>query len=201
MGTNRTRPPSEASGIPVFCAYDRLVPIEKVIGNPRNPNTHPKVQVDMLAKIIKAQGWRAPITISTRSGFIVRGHGRLAAAQQLGVASVPVDYQDYDSEASEWADLIADNRLAELSEIDGTAIRDLLQELDTGEIDMLLTGFDDEALMKMLGSDGMGGDPEPEDDNYQSQFGVIVMCADEGEQQEVYERLTADGLTCKVVAV
>jgi len=199
MGTDKTKPPSEASGIPVFCAYDKLVPIERVVGNPRNPNTHPQVQVDMLAKIIKAQGWRAPITISTRSGFIVRGHGRLAAAQQLGVASVPVDYQDYDSEASEWADLIADNRLAELAQVDMTGLRDLLQELDVGDLDMDLTGFDLESLERLMTS--FGDHPEPEADNYQSQFGVIVMCADEGEQQEVYERLTADGLTCKVVAV
>ena len=150
MGTDETKPPSEASGIPVFCAYDKLVPIDRVIGNPRNPNTHPKVQVDMLAKIIKAQGWRAPITISTRSGFIVRGHGRLAAAQQLGVASVPVDYQDYESEAAEWADLVADNRIAELAKMDMPVLLDLLGELDTGDFDMDLTGFDTDNLERLM---------------------------------------------------
>ncbi len=68
--------------IPVFCTYDELLDTEKVVGNPKNPNEHPKEQIDMLAKIIKATGWRANITISRRSGFVVKGHGRLAAAIQ-----------------------------------------------------------------------------------------------------------------------
>jgi len=107
-------------------------------------------QIELLAKIIRAQGWRAPITVSTRSGFIVRGHGRLLAAQKLGVAEVPVDYQDYASEAEEWADLVADNRIAELAEMDNTALKDLLQELDTGAFDMELTGFTDEELEDLM---------------------------------------------------
>lgn len=68
--------------IPVFCSFDELLETEKVVGNPRNPNEHPKEQVEMLAKIIKATGWRNNITISRRSGFVVKGHGRLAAAIQ-----------------------------------------------------------------------------------------------------------------------
>ena len=76
----------------VHCAYDELVDIAKLVPNPRNPNRHPDKQIELLAKIIKSQGWRAPITVSTRSGFIVRGHGRLAAAQKLGLTEVPVDW-------------------------------------------------------------------------------------------------------------
>ena len=36
----------------VYCAYDEMVAIEKVIGNPRNPNRHPEKQVELLAKLI-----------------------------------------------------------------------------------------------------------------------------------------------------
>ena len=77
----------------VYCAHSQMVEIEKVIPNPRNPNKHSEKQIALLSKIIAAQGWRAPITVSTRSGFIVRGHGRLLAARKLGLAEVPVDYQ------------------------------------------------------------------------------------------------------------
>ncbi|AIF51674.1 ParB/Srx family N-terminal domain-containing protein [Pelosinus sp. UFO1] len=108
----------EASGIPVYCAFDDLVDITTLVSNPRNPNQHSQKQIELLSKIIKNQSWRAPITVSTRSGFIVRGHGRLMAAQFLGVTQVPIDRQDYATEAEEWADLIADNRIAELSQID-----------------------------------------------------------------------------------
>ncbi|MBQ9168883.1 MAG: ParB N-terminal domain-containing protein [Oscillospiraceae bacterium] len=137
--------------VPVFCAYDELVPLEKIIPNPQNPNGHPPEQIALLSKIIKAQGWRAPITVSTRSGFIVRGHGRLMAARSMQAEAAPVDYQNYASEAEEYADLVADNRLSELSEIDDDKLADILQEIDTGEFDMALTGYTDEEIQDILG--------------------------------------------------
>lgn len=134
----------------VFCSHSEMVDIEKVIPNPKNPNKHPNKQIDLLAKIIAAQGWRAPITVSKRSGFIVRGHGRLLAARKLGLAQVPVDYQDYESEAAEWADLIADNRLSELSDVDMVMMKDLLQEIDTGEIDIEITAYTADEIEQMM---------------------------------------------------
>lgn len=139
-----------ASGIPVHCAFDEIVDFASLVPNPRNPNTHPEKQLQLLAKIIQHQGWRAPITVSNRSGFIVRGHGRLMAAQLLGVDQVPVDRQDYASEAEEWADLIADNRIAELAEIDESRLKDLLDELKIEDLDIELTGFDEKELDKLV---------------------------------------------------
>ncbi len=78
----KAEPRATIGDIPVFCTFDELLETEKVIGNPRNPNTHGKDQVALLAKIIKATGWRNNITISRQSGFVVKGHGRLAAAIQ-----------------------------------------------------------------------------------------------------------------------
>ena len=135
--------------IAVHCAYDEMVAIEKVIPNPRNPNKHPKKQLELLAKIISGQGWRAPITMSRRSGFVVRGHGRLAAAQMIGCTEVPVDWQEYESEAAEYADLIADNRLAELSEIDTELMAQLMRDVD-GDGFSELTGYDDKAIAALL---------------------------------------------------
>lgn len=43
-------------GVKVFCAFDELVPIGKVVPNPGNPNTHPPKQVALLAAIIKGAG-------------------------------------------------------------------------------------------------------------------------------------------------
>ena len=144
-----------ASGIPVHCAHDEIADVDSLIGNPRNPNRHSDEQIRLLAKIIKHQGWRAPITVSNRSGFIVRGHGRLTAAKLLGVDLVPVDRQDYATEAEEWADLIADNRLSELSEIDNPTLTELLQQLDSGMLevlgaDMEITGYTDQALADLM---------------------------------------------------
>ena len=139
----------EASGIPVHCAHDELADIANLIPNPRNPNKHGDKQVAMLAKIIRHQGWRAPIVVSKRSGFIVTGHGRLEAAKLLGVQSVPVNRQDFATEADEWAHVIADNRIAELAETDDALLKELLAELD-GKIDMDLSGFDAGELERVI---------------------------------------------------
>lgn len=160
--TNAT-PRAMIGDTPVFCAFDDLLETEKVIGNPRNPNTHPKEQIEMLAKIIKATGWRANITISRLSGYVVKGHGRLAAAIKAGMEKVPVEYQEYASEAEEWADLTADNRLAELADMNTTMLADLLAEIDTGEFPLELTGYTEEDLDGIIGAIAGEGDSEPND--------------------------------------
>jgi hypothetical protein len=48
------------------------------------------------------------------------------------------------------ADLVADNRLSELAEMDSAALKDLLQELDTGAIDMEMAGFTDDSLADLM---------------------------------------------------
>lgn len=135
--------------IPIHCSYTELVEPTTLIPNPRNPNHHPQKQIELLAKIIKSQGWRTPITVSNRSGFVVRGHGRLEAALLLD-CMVPVDRQDYASEAEEYADLIADNRIAELSEIDDTLLAQLLSELDITDFDSDLTGYSSKQIDNLL---------------------------------------------------
>lgn len=149
--------------IPVFCTFDELLETEKIVGNPRNPNKHPKKQVEMLAKIIKATGWRANVTISKLSGFVVKGHGRLEAAIEAGCPMVPVEYQNYTSEAEEYADLTADNRLAELSDMDNTMLADILAEIDTGEFPLELTGYTEEDLEGIIGAIAGEDDAEPND--------------------------------------
>ena len=156
--------------IPVFCAYDELLDIGKAVPNPKNPNTHPKAQIELLAKIIRAQGWRQPITISNRSGLIVKGHGRLEAAILLGQDQVPVDFQNYATEAEEIADLTADNRLAELAEMNNTMLADILADFDTGEMPLELTGYTEEDLASIIDAIAGEEDAEPNDqDNEQEQ--------------------------------
>ena len=138
-----------ASGIEVWCAHERLIPIEELQPNPRNPNKHPEAQLELLAKNIKYFGWRHCITVSNRSGCIVAGHGRLLAANKLGVALIPVDFQNFASDDEELAVLLADNRLAEISNTDKDGLKELLKELD-GKIDLDLTGFDEDSLDDLL---------------------------------------------------
>ncbi len=134
----------------IHCAHDKTVALADLKPHPANPNTHPEPQIALLSKIIREQGWRNPIVVSNRSGYIVKGHGRHAAALRLGCTLAPVDYQDYASEKQELADMIADNRIAELAELDRSLMRELAEQLDDGAFDMDLTGFDHDALEELM---------------------------------------------------
>lgn len=147
-----TKNEQESPGI--RCSYKELRDPATLTPHPRNPNKHGARQVDMLARIIRHQGWRNPIVVSARSGFVVAGHGRLQAALQLGAAEVPVDVQEFATEADEWAHLVADNRIAELADMDTGGLGELLRDLgEVEDFDLDLTGFDDEALAGMLEPD------------------------------------------------
>ncbi len=128
----------------MFCAHDAIVKVKDMKPNPKNPNQHPPEQIKLLASVIRATGWRGPITVSKRSGLIVRGHGRLLAAILDDLSEVPVDYQDYASEAEEMADLVADNRIAELSDINNRLLAEVFADIDTGEIPFMLSGYSEE---------------------------------------------------------
>lgn len=130
-----------ADNIPVYCAHDAIVPLGELRPNPKNPNMHPEEQLKRLGAIIRGAGWRNPITVSTRSGLIVRGHGRLAAAQLEGLTEAPVDYQNYMSDAEELADLVADNRIAELADPDMQKLAGIFEEIMASDISMDMTGY------------------------------------------------------------
>ena len=146
--------------IPIYCAHTRLADPDSLKPNPANPNRHSAHQIQLLASIIQEQGWRNPITLSKRSGLIVRGHGRLEAALLIGCEVVPVDEQDYASEAEELADLLADNRLAELAELDEDELKRLLKSIQESDpsFDLELTGFMDDEIRKLFED----GDPADE---------------------------------------
>jgi hypothetical protein len=144
----------------IHCKHETLVEIHKLVGHPLNANKHPQRQIELLAKIIDFQGWRHPVVVSKLTGFVVAGHGRIEAAKLLGLEKVPVDYQDFDNEAQEYAFLIADNKIAELAEHDDAKMFEDIKTLGIEDLELLgLDGFQVE-MGEM--PDLSGGKPEIE---------------------------------------
>ncbi len=127
----------------IHCISDQLVPIEKLKPHPKNRNRHSQEQIERLAKIISYSGFRKPIVVSNRSGFITSGHGRLLAAQLLGMKELPVSFQDYESDEQELADLTADNAIASWAQLDLSGINADLADLGPDfDVDLLgIRGF------------------------------------------------------------
>jgi hypothetical protein len=125
-------------------------PIEQLIPYARNARTHSDAQVAQLAASIREFNFTNPVLIDGK-GNIIAGHGRVLAARQLGMETVPTLTigQDW-SEAKRRAYVLADNKLALNAGWDFDLLRLELQDLDTGEIDLSLTGFSSEELEQML---------------------------------------------------
>ena len=154
--------------IEIYCRYTELRPLVSLVEHPKNPNTHPQAQLERLAEVIRGNGWRQPITVSDLSGYIIKGHGRYQAAKLAGFSEVPVEVQHYDNEAAELADMLADNRIAELSEIDNAALNEALQALQIKDPEAVeLSGYTEEDWAAIrLELDGMTEEPEePEKEN------------------------------------
>jgi ParB-like chromosome segregation protein Spo0J len=178
----------------IECAFDEMVSVHKLVANPKNPNKHPDRQIELLAKIIDYQGQRSPIVVSSRSGFIVKGHGRLAAIQKLGWKVAAVDYQHYEDEAQEFADMIADNKIAELAEHDDEMFKleALNLQLDVSGFDLDLLGVPD-LILKNIEYD-LDENPESEKP---MEFKVEVLCVSSEEMTALCEELTGRGMIAK----
>ena len=118
-----------------------MVPIGDLKPNPRNPNKHTEEQVERVAKLIAGNGFRRPITASNQSGFITVGHCRRLSAILLKMTHVPVQYQDYENDGLEFADVVADNAAQEGSELDLSEIHKMLSDVTPFDTDLL--GFID----------------------------------------------------------
>ncbi len=115
--------------------------VEKLIPYARNSRTHSPAQVDKIAASIKEFGFLNPVITDGENG-IVAGHGRILAAQKLGLEEVPTIEASHLTDAQRKAYVIADNRLALDAGWDDEMLRVELKDLDAVDFDLTLTGFD-----------------------------------------------------------
>lgn len=135
----------EADQMKVKCLHDRLVKISELKPHPKNRNKHSKGQIERFAKVLQYQGVRRPVRVSKLSGLMTVGHGMLEAAKVIGWKFLPVNFQDYESEEQELADLTADNALGHWSDLDMAGIN--ADFIDMGpDFDIDLLGIKDFVL-------------------------------------------------------
>lgn len=156
-------------------------------------NSHSKEQIARLEKLIEFQGFRNPIIVSNRTGFVVAGHGRIEAARNMGMSLVPVMYQDFDSEAQEYAYMVSDNAIASWSELDLSAVN--TEMLDLGpdfDIDMLgVKDFTIEPIEKFEMEDELR-------DDMNKKFILKITFPNDMEMMDIHDDLVSRGYIVKV---
>ena len=131
-----------------------------LLGFEKNARRHSEEQLEQIAASIREFGFTNPILIDSRNG-IVAGHGRVAAAQKLGLEEVPCIRLGELSERQKRAYILADNKIALNSDWNETLLAMELQKLRDEEFDIALTGFSDAELDALLSDLA----PQAEDDD------------------------------------
>jgi len=186
----------------IACTFEKMLPLSELKPHPKNRNKHPSEQIDSLAKLIKYQGIRHPIIVSNTSGFIVAGHGRLAAAKKLGLKEFPVDWQDFESEEQEYAFLQSDNAIALWSELDLAGINaDIVDFGPDLEIDLLgIQNFALDPAEKFNAMNEWDGMPEFNQDNLKPSRQIIVSFKNDKDVEE-FAKLINQSLTDKTRSI
>ena len=138
-------------------------PTAKLLPYVRNARTHSDDQVAQIAASIAEFGFTNPI-LAGSDGVIVAGHGRLAAAQKLGLEIVPVVVLDHLSPTQRRALVIADNRIAENAGWDDAMLRIELEALQLDGFDLDITGFDADALAELIAGDEPNNEGQTDED-------------------------------------
>ena len=122
----------------------------------RNSRTHSDVQVAQIAASIKEWGWTVPVLIEPDGGLIA-GHGRILAAQKMGITEVPCMVAEGWTDAKRRAYIIADNKLALNAAWDEDGLQIELSELGDLDFDLSLTGFgvDELAALTVQETEGL----------------------------------------------
>lgn len=164
----------------VYMAPDKLVPYEK------NAKQHPEEQIEQIKESIKEFGFNDPIAIN-KNNIVIEGHGRLIAAQQMGLEEVPVIRLDDLTEEQRKAYTLVHNKLTMNSGFDPETLADELE--DILDIDMSAFGFDL----------GMDEEEKPLSDVfYEDKISVVIDCKDEAEAEKVFNELQEEGYECRI---
>src|SRR6516165_4558289 len=169
-----------------------LTGIRPYENNPR----HNDAAVDAVAASLHAFGFRQPIVVDDE-GVIIVGHSRYKAALKLGLETVPVHTATGLTPAQVKAYRLADNQTASLSSWDDDRLPLELAQLQQMEVDLNLTGFAAEDLLRLLQPAPAPGLTDPDDipappDQAQTQPGDLwllgrhrLLCGDSGKAEDV----------------
>jgi ParB-like chromosome segregation protein Spo0J len=143
---------SEAAEAEVPWAADNVErrPVASLIAYARNARTHNDDQVEQIVASIRQFGWTIPVLVD-EEGVLIAGHGRIMAAQRIGLVDVPTMVARGWSERQKQAYRIADNKLALNSGWDTQLLAQELALLAQDDDGMAkLTGFGEDELKKLL---------------------------------------------------
>jgi DNA modification methylase len=140
-----------------------MLPVSGLTPYGRNSRTHSEMQIKQIEASIKEFGFTNPVLIDGKGG-IIAGHGRVVAARNLGMATVPCVRLDHLTKAQKKAYIIADNQLALNAGWNFDVLAVEIDELNDEGFDLDLLGFSKDELNELIGTpDTVEGLTDPDD--------------------------------------
>ena len=207
----------------ILSRVSKTVAIDAVREYPDNPRLG---DLAAIKKSIVASGFYTSLTVQKSTGFILAGNHRWLAAIELGFTEIPIEEIDVDDDEARRI-VLNDNEAARRGDFDNKKLAALVQqaaETDPSHDALIMSNTELVGLLKQLegtepssaGSSVGGGSPSghssgsapsgpgeppvpPPGNGYKEQYGVIIICEDEEEQEDVFNRLKADNYNCRIV--
>ena len=174
-----------------------IKPLKDLIPYARNSRKHSNAQIDQIAASMREWGWTNPVLVD-ENNTILAGHGRVMAAQKLGIENCPVIIAAGWSDDKKRAYVIADNKISENSSWDEDLLK--IEIDDLGGFDVSLLGFSDKEITQLLQNAQSvdGEDDVPEiSDRVASSMGQVwlmgnhkIMCGDSTNADDVRRLLS-----------
>lgn len=141
-----------------------------------NARTHNEIQISQIAASIKEFGFNNPVLVDSKNG-IIAGHGRVLAAQKIGLLEVPTICLPHLTDDQRRAFVLADNKIAINAGWDDAMLANELKHLDEIGFDTSLIGFDDKEISRALAELDQNSDvdADPQEaiaDELQKKYGV-----------------------------
>lgn len=174
----------------------RRVPARLLRPHPRNWRTHPQAQQDALRGVLAEIGYAGALVareLPDGALELIDGHLRAETTPEMEVPVLVVDL----TEAEARLLLAVHDPLAALAERDEQALAGLLAEVDTQNA--AVAALLDEMTAAARDPAAPADDAEPPEVDIPRLFQVVVECRDEAEQRSVFERLSAEGLACRLL--
>jgi ParB/RepB/Spo0J family partition protein len=174
----------------------------EIIPYKMNAKKHPPEQIQQIKESIKEYGFLSPLLIDKKNNLIC-GHGRLIAAEQLELHTVPCLRVEHLTEAQRRAFVHVENRLQESggaswdTEILKAELDDLMLNLNVG---LEHVGFSPDEITSLLAVPSIPFEPDmPEDDNNNKErsLKIVITCRDNSEHQDHFDELNSRGFKVK----
>jgi ParB-like chromosome segregation protein Spo0J len=181
---------------------DRIKELRRVSASllkphPKNWRTHPQQQQDAMRGVLAEIGYADALLareLDDGTLQLIDGHLRAETTPEMEVPVLILDLDDAEADKL----LALHDPLAALAGVDTGVLAELLEDVET----------DNEALDKLLGDilDEAALPPNedtslPDEVTIPEAFQVVIECDDESQQRDIYERMTGEGLKCRLLTL